>query len=275
MLHVARRRTTAAARCRGSQHPRAADIRTSSRRAKRAGPSRELAVTGLFIWPRIDDQRQRCFVTATGTGRAASTSPQISRAGCAQTAVSACAVAARRRCCGGLSRCVTECSSPSGIVGGLLTVGSAPWTVDGVWLARCPRLRRGSFSTDVPDNVSESHTAACPFPGPRHASQSDVPDNRPLSLHLPGGSVGAVTAQRDAGPTNRLRARSPRDEMPSTAADGCDCERHPDHHDTIVQWPDGHRYKPSALQAASICYTVAPGLLVRHDVKQDDRGPPF
>ena len=142
----------------------------------------EAGVTGLFIWRPIDDERQRSFVTATGTGRAASRSPQISRAGCAQTAVSACAVVARRRCRGGLSRCVTECSSPVRDVGGMLTVGSAPWTVDGVWLGRCPRRR--SFSTDVPDNAPESHTAARPFPGPRQTSQSDVPDNRPLSDRL-------------------------------------------------------------------------------------------
>lgn len=56
---------------------------------------------------------------------------------------------------------------------------SAPWTVDVIWLLR--RLRHRSSSTDVPDNMSESHTAARPFPGPRHASWHDVPDNRPLS----------------------------------------------------------------------------------------------
>ena len=35
---------------------------------------------------------------------------------------------------------------------------------------RFPHLRRRSFSTDVPDNVPESHTAGRPFPGslPRH-----------------------------------------------------------------------------------------------------------
>ena len=75
-----------------------------------------------------------------------------------------------------------ECSSsPFGIVGSWPTVRSAPWTVDSVWLVRCPHSRRRSSSTDVPDNVPESHTAARPFPGPRQASRPDVPDNRPLS----------------------------------------------------------------------------------------------
>jgi hypothetical protein len=156
-------------------------------------------VTGLSIWPRVDDQRQHSFVTATGTGRAASSSPQISRARCAQTAVSACAVVARRSCRGGLSRYVTECSNPSGLVEGLLTVGSAPWTVDGVWLTRRPRLRRRSFSTDVPDNVPESHTAARPFPGPRKASQSDAPDNRPLSGRFAGRSFPVIFGNKRQG----------------------------------------------------------------------------
>ena len=49
----------------------------------------------------------------------------------------------------------------------------------GVWLAQY--LRRRSSSTDVPDNMSESRTAARPFPGPGHTSWPDVPDNRPLS----------------------------------------------------------------------------------------------
>ena len=66
--------------------------------------------------------------------------------------------------------------------------------MDGVWLARCPRLPRRSFSTDVPDNVPESHTAVRPFPGPRQASQSDVPDNRPLSR--PGPSSSEPLSQR-------------------------------------------------------------------------------
>jgi hypothetical protein len=30
---------------------------------------RAAGVTGLFIWPQIDDQRQRPFVTASWTGR--------------------------------------------------------------------------------------------------------------------------------------------------------------------------------------------------------------
>jgi len=61
------------------------------------------------------------------------------------------------------------------------TARSAPWTVDGVRLCPCPHLRRRSSPADVPDNVSESHTALRPSPGPRHASRPDVPDNRPLS----------------------------------------------------------------------------------------------
>jgi hypothetical protein len=36
--------------------------------------------------------------------------------------------------------------------------------VDGVWLARF--FHRHSSGTDVPDNVSESNTAARAFPGP-------------------------------------------------------------------------------------------------------------
>jgi len=126
-----------------------------------------------------------------GQGAAFKT-PQISGAGCAQTGVSACAVVAGRRCRGGLSRCVTECSSPSRIVGVLLTVGLALWTADGVGLSRCSRLRRRSFSTDVPDNVPKSRTAACPFLGPRQASQSAVPNNRPIS----GGCAGPAPATR-------------------------------------------------------------------------------
>ena len=69
----------------------------------------------------------------------------------------------------------------------------------GVWmasgLARC--LQGRSSSTHVPDNVSESHTAARPFPGHRDAWRPDVPDNRPLS----DGRVGRP------GPLNRKQFR--------------------------------------------------------------------
>ena len=84
--------------------------------------------------------------------------------------------------CRGYMFSLPECSSLSvWDCRGLPTVRSAPWTVDGVRPCPCPHLRRRSSSADVPDNVSESHTAPRPFPGPRHVSRPDVPDNRPLS----------------------------------------------------------------------------------------------
>jgi hypothetical protein len=125
-------------------------------------------------------------------------------------------VVARPRCRGGLSRCVTERSSLSGIVEGLLTVGSAPWTVDGVWLARCPHLSRRSFSIDVPDNRPESHPAARPFPGPRQASQSDVPGRVE-------GWRGGVVRREVSQPPGRAVARRSRgaaDAHPSRAIAG-------------------------------------------------------
>ena len=127
---------------------------------------------------------QRPFVTAIRTGRAASRSPQISRAGCAQTAMSACAVVARRRCHGGLSRCVTECSSPSGIVGDLLAVGSAPWTVGGVWLGRCPRLRRRSSRP--------MYRITCPSPTRLHARSQVLTRHRSLMYRITGHYPVAV-----------------------------------------------------------------------------------
>ena|SRR5215510_7601011 len=62
-------------------------------------------------------------------------------------------------------RRLPECGSLSGIVGSWLVVRSAPWTggmASGLRGAR--HLRRRSSSTDVPDNVPESHTAAHLFP---------------------------------------------------------------------------------------------------------------
>src|ERR1700693_4104623 len=58
------------------QLPRADPGRVEHRDDRGGTPLGERAavagVTGLFIWPRIEDQRQRSFVTATGTGRPAS-----------------------------------------------------------------------------------------------------------------------------------------------------------------------------------------------------------
>jgi hypothetical protein len=77
--------------------------------------------------------------------------------------------------CSGTRSLCPECSSRA------VWDCRALWIVDGVCLARSPRLGRALSPTDVPDNVPESHTAARAFPGPRQASQSDVPDYRPLS----------------------------------------------------------------------------------------------
>src|ERR1035441_711624 len=109
-----------------------------------------------------------------------------------------------------------KCSSSSGIVGRWLTVRSAPWTVDGVWLARCPHLRRRSSSADVPDNVPESHTAGRPFPGPRHASWPDVPDNRPLS----DGSAGRPGPQGIEG--SDIAVHEPFPPLPGCSDDDVD-----------------------------------------------------
>jgi hypothetical protein len=57
----------------------------------------QLVFTGLFIWLRIGDQRQRSFVTGTGIGRPALRSTKTSEAVRVQTAVSA-GLAVARRC---------------------------------------------------------------------------------------------------------------------------------------------------------------------------------
>jgi hypothetical protein len=51
--------------------------------------------------------------------------------------------------------------------------------LDREWHLACAALHRRFALTDVPDNV---YTAARPFPGPRHVSWPEVPDNRPLAL---------------------------------------------------------------------------------------------
>jgi hypothetical protein len=109
-----------------------------------------------------------------------------------------------------------KCSNLSGMSGAgpQLDQRLGPW--DGVWRARCPHLRSRSSSDDVPDNVSGSHTAAGPFPGPRHVSRPDVPDNRPLSNNSarvghgrPAPVVGVRPwAPRPAGLISRTTARA-------------------------------------------------------------------
>jgi hypothetical protein len=94
-----------------------------------------------------------------------------------------------------------ECTGQSRTVWSWPTYRSAPSTVDGAWLARC--LHHRSFSTDVPDNVSESHAAARLFPGPRHTPWPDVPDNRPLSLPgmrtQPRSDAGRLAGREETG----------------------------------------------------------------------------
>jgi hypothetical protein len=91
-----------------------------------------------------------------------------------------------------------------GLSGAGPTVGSAPCTVDDVRLCPCRHLRRRSSSADVPDNVSESHTAPRSFPGPRHVSRPDVPDNRPLSSRLPSVVVRRNRRRLTRGATGAL-----------------------------------------------------------------------